>query len=85
MFIITIIVQGWVDDLPFFEYLCPFCFLSIEFIVLFPFIIKYFHILFITIVFRLGSDKLSLQFLVSSTVFPNDQSRDETPVLGEGG
>ena len=34
------------------------CFLSIEFHVLFPFLINYFHILFISIVFRLGSHKL---------------------------
>ena len=40
---------------------------QLNFIVLFPFLIKYYHILFIIIVFRLGSDKLSP---VSSTVFP---------------
>ena len=43
----------------FFEYISPFCFLSIEFhCSFFPFLIKYYHILFIIIVFRLGSDKL---------------------------
>ena len=44
-----------------------FVFCQLSFIVLLPFLIKYYHILFITIVFRLGSDKLSP---VSSTVFP---------------
>ena len=44
-----------------------FVFCQLNFIVLFPFLIKYYHILFIVIVFRLlGSDKLSP---VSSTVF----------------
>ena len=51
----------------FFECLSPFCFLSIEFHCTFPFFIKYYHVLFIIIVFRLDSDKLSP---VSSTVFP---------------
>ena len=60
--------RGRVDDLSFFEYLSPFCFFQLNFIVLFQFLIKYYHILFIIIVFRLGSDKLSP---VSSTVFPN--------------
>ena len=49
---------GRVDDLSFFAYLSPFCFLSIGVIVLFPYLIKYYHILCIIIVFRLGSDKL---------------------------
>ena len=44
-----------------------FIFRQLNFIVLFPFLIKYYHILFIIIVFRLVSDKLSP---VSSTVFP---------------
>ena len=72
-------LRGRVDDLSFFEYLSPFCFLSIEFHCIFS-IMKFYHILFIIIVFRLGSDKLSP---VSS--FPRDQSRDVTPRLGEGG
>ena len=77
------IVRGRVDDLSFFEYLRPFCFCQLCFILLFLFLIKYYHILFITIVFRLVSDKLSH---VSSTVFPRrDQSRDVTPLLEEGG
>ena len=53
----------------FFEYLNPFCFLSIEFLDTFC-LIKYNHILFISIVFRLGSDKLSP---VSSAVFPKEK------------
>ena len=49
---------GCVDDLSCFDYSSPFCFYWLNFIVLFPFLIKYFLILFIIIVFRLGSDKL---------------------------
>ena len=64
----------------FFEYLSPFCFCKLNLIILFPFLIKYYHILFIIIVFRLGSDKLSP---VSS--LPRDQSRDVTHRLGDGG
>ena len=37
----------------------PFVFYQLNFIILFPFLIKYYDILFIIIVFRLGSDKLS--------------------------
>ena len=44
-----------------------FVFCQLNFIVLFKFLKKYYHILFIIIVFRLGSDKLSP---VSSIVFP---------------
>ena len=51
--------RGRVDDLSFFEYLSPFCFLSIKFHCSFPFLIKYYHILFIIIVFRLGCDRPS--------------------------
>ena len=52
---------GMVNDLSFvifriFKSVLFFC--QLNFIVLFPFILKYYHILFITIVFRLGSDKL---------------------------
>ena len=50
--------RGRGDDLSFFEYLSPFCFLSVEFHCTFSISIKYYHILFIIIVFRLGSDKL---------------------------
>ena len=46
--------------------LVPFVFCQLNFIVLFPFLIKYYKFLFIN-VFRLGSDKVSP---VSSTVFP---------------
>ena len=53
------------DDLSFFDYSCPFCFLSIELHCSIPFDIND-HILFIIIVFRLGSDKL-VSFLL---VFP---------------
>ena len=35
-----------------------FCFLLIEFIVLFPFLMVYYYIMFIIIVFRLASNKL---------------------------
>ena len=48
-----------VDDWSFFEYLSPFCFLSIEFHCTFPFLIKYYYILFIIIVFWLGCDRPS--------------------------
>ena len=44
-----------------------FAFCQSNFILLFPFLMKYYHILFIIIVFRLVSDKLSP---VSSSVFP---------------
>ena len=47
--------RGRVDDLSFFDYLSPFCSLSIEFHCTFS-IIKYYHILFIIIVFWLGCD-----------------------------
>ena len=60
-----------------------FVFCQLNFILLFPFFIKYFHVLFIIIVFRLGRDKLSSVSSILS--FPRDQSRDVTPRLGEGG
>ena len=59
-----------------------FVFCQLNFIVLFPFLVKYYHILFIIIVFRLDSDKLVSCFFCLS---PRDQSRDVTPRLGEGG
>ena len=40
-----------------FDFGSPFCFCLLNFIVLFPFFIKYYNIVFIIIVFRLGSDK----------------------------
>ena len=46
-----------VDDISLFDCLSPFCFLLIEFIVLFPFLIKYYHSMCIIIVFRLGNDR----------------------------
>ena len=50
---------GRLDDWSFFEYLSPFFFCQLNFIVLFPFLIKYCHILFIMIVFWLGCDRPS--------------------------
>ena len=49
----------------------------------FPFVIKDHHILFIMIVFRLGSDKLVSCFFYC--LFPRYQSRDVIPCFGEGG
>ena len=58
------------DDLSFFDYLSPFCFLLIEFHCTFPFLIKYYHILFIIIVFRLGCDRPSgLLLFVPAVLF----------------
>ena len=51
-----IIIQGRVDDLPFFDYSSPFCFSLLNFIVLLSFIIKYYNIMFIIIVFWLEWD-----------------------------
>ena len=63
-----------------------FVFLLIEFHVLFPFLIKYYHLMFIILVFRLGNDKVCLCFFaVLLPSLPRDQSRDVTPRLGEGG
>ena len=47
------------DDLSFFEYLSPFCFLSIEFLSTFSISYKILPYFVYFIVFRLGSDKLS--------------------------
>ena len=55
--------RGRVDDLSFFDYLSAFCFLLIEFHILFPFLINYYHIMFIIIVFWLGCDRPSGLFL----------------------
>ena len=79
--VLTRLHRGRVDDLSFFEYLSSFCFLSIEFHCTFSIFFKYYHILFIILVFRLCCD--CLLFLLLS--FPRDQSRDVTPRLGEGG
>ena len=57
-----------------------FVFCQLNFIVLFLFLIKYYHILFIIIVFRLGSDKL-----VSCFFYCLSQGISHTPRLGEGG
>ena len=46
-----------VDGLSFFEYLSPFCFLSIEFHRTFSIFIKHYHIMFIIIVIWLGCDR----------------------------
>ena len=47
---------GWLVIFRIFK--CILFFVNWNFIVLFPFLIKYYHIFFIIIVFRLGSDKL---------------------------
>ena len=73
--------RGRVDDLSFFEYLSHFVFCQLNFIVLFSFLIKYYHILFIIIVFRIGSDMLSP---VSSTVFPKGSVTGCDSSLGGG-
>ena len=59
-----------------------FVFCQLNFIVLFKFLIKYYHILFIIIVFRLSSDKLSP---VSSSAFPKGSVTGCDSSLGEGG
>ena len=52
--------RGRVDDLPFFDYSSPFYFLLIEFHrILFPYLVKEYNVMFINILFWLGSDKLS--------------------------
>ena len=58
------------DDLSFFEYLSPSCFCEFNFIVLFPFHMKYYQIMFIIIVFRLGWDRPSgLLLFVPAVLF----------------
>ena len=54
--LLIVIMRGRVDDLSFFDYLCPLYFLLIEFRCIFPFLIKFYQIMFIIIVFRLGCD-----------------------------
>ena len=56
---VIVICRGRVDDLSFFEYLSPFCFLSIELHCSFSISYKYYHILFIIIIFWLGCDRPS--------------------------
>ena len=57
--IIKGVLRGRVDDLSFFYYLSPFCFLLIEFHCIFPFLRKFYQIMSIIIVFRLGCDRPS--------------------------
>ena len=57
-------------------------FCQLNFVVRFPFLIKYYHIMFIIIVFRIHSDKLVCCLFYSLS--PRDQSRDVTPRLGGG-
>ena len=63
--------QGRVDDLPFFDYSSPFCFMLIEFnCIFFRYLLKY-HFMFINIVFWLGCDRLSgLLYFVPALLFP---------------
>ena len=58
------IMRGTVDGLSYFDYLSLFCFLLIEFHCTFPYLIKYYHIMFIIIVFWLDSDSPSALFFV---------------------
>ena len=60
-----------------------FVFCQLIFIVLFPFLITYYHILFIIIVFRLCSDTLVSCFFYGLS--SRDQSRNAIPRFGEGG
>ena len=53
----------------FFDYLSPFCFLLFNFIVLFKFLIKFYQIMFIIIVFRLGCDRPSGLFIRARRTF----------------
>ena len=69
------------DDCHFSNIYVYFVFCQLNFIVLFPFLIKYYHILFIIIVFTLGSYKLSP---VSSTVFPKGSVTGCDSSLGGG-
>ena len=56
---LVILGRGRVDDFSFFDYLSPFCFLSIEFHCTFFISYKIYHILYIIIVFSLGFDRPS--------------------------
>ena len=82
MFIIIVFCGGSWIICYFSNTLVHFVLCQFNFIVLFPFLIKYYHILFIIIVFRLGSDKMSS---VSSTVFPKGSVRGCDSLLLEGG
>ena len=54
-----LILLGRVDNFSLFDCFCPFCFLLIEFHLIYCIsYVTYYHIVFIIIVFRLGSDKL---------------------------
>ena len=52
--LLVLIPRGRVGDCPLVDCLSPFCFLFIEFHYTSPFLIKYYHIMVIIIVFRLG-------------------------------
>ena len=71
------------DDFSFFDSSSPFYFLLIKFHILFAFLIKYYHLMFIILVFRLGSYKLFMCFFALLLLsLPRDQSRDVTPRFG---
>ena len=54
----------------FFDYLSPFCFLLIEFRCSFSFLIKFYQIMFIIVVFRLGCNRPSgLLLFVPAVLF----------------
>ena len=64
----SFLLATWrVDDLSFFEYLSPFCFLLIEFHCAFS-INFFYQIMFIIIVFRLGCDRPSGLLLLEPAV-----------------
>ena len=52
-----------------FRLLCPFCFCYFNFIILFPFIIKYHNIMLIIILFWLGSDRQSAFLFFSCPLY----------------
>ena len=68
------------DDLSLLDCLSPF-FCKLNFIVLFPFFFKYYHIMFIIIVFRLGSKSPSPVFF---TIFPKGSVTGCDSSLGGG-
>ena len=73
LLLLLLFSRGRVDDSSFFEYLNPFCFLLIEFhCTLSISFIKYYHIMFIIIVFWLGCDRPSghLFFRARFAFFP---------------
>ena len=66
----NVILRGRVDDLSFFDYLSPFCFLLIEFYCTFPFLRQFYQIMFIISVFRLGCARPSgLLLFVPAVLF----------------